>query len=142
MMHLIKNPIIFGVIAGVLLCLFLFLHDKFLTKKPEDKAGVSVYVKIFLAGFVITGSLAFLIYNRDISFKNPSAPSSVDKIVKDVIQDAGAVPSAAAVCAVDEATSGSVKQAAESLKPSRHSSKHGSSKSSSGKAGYTDTPDM
>ena len=44
-----KNPIIFGVIVGIVLCLFLFIHDKLFCKK-EDKSGFSVYLKLFMAG--------------------------------------------------------------------------------------------
>lgn len=62
-----KNPIIFGVVVGLVLCLFLFLHDK-LFRKKEDKNGFSVYLKLFMAGFLASGSMAWLFFNRDLKF--------------------------------------------------------------------------
>jgi high-affinity K+ transport system ATPase subunit B len=67
-----KNPIIFGVVVGLVLCLFLFLHDK-LFRKKEDKNGFSVYLKLFMAGFLASGSMAWLFFNRDLSFSTSSA---------------------------------------------------------------------
>jgi hypothetical protein len=67
--HLIKNPLVFGAIVGVLLCILLFLHDKFLAKSKEDKSSLGTYFKIFFAGFIISAPLVFLLYNRDLSFK-------------------------------------------------------------------------
>jgi hypothetical protein len=64
-----KNPIIFGVIVGILLCFFLFLHDKLFCKK-EDKSGFSVYLKLFMAGFLASGSMAWLFFNRDLQFSS------------------------------------------------------------------------
>ena len=54
-----KNPIIFGVIVGIVLCLFLFIHDKLFCKK-EDKSGFSVYLKLFMAGLLTSGGMAWL----------------------------------------------------------------------------------
>jgi hypothetical protein len=62
-----KNPIIFGVVVGLVLCLFLFLHDK-LFRKKEDKSGFSVYLKLFMAGFLSSGGMAWLFFNRNLSF--------------------------------------------------------------------------
>jgi hypothetical protein len=67
-----KNPIIFGVIVGLLLCLFLFLHDK-LFRKKEDKSGFSVYLKLFVAGFLASSSMAWLFFNRDLRFSSSDA---------------------------------------------------------------------
>ena len=67
-----KNPIIFGVVVGLVLCLFLFLHDK-LFRKKEDKNGFSVYLKLFMAGFLASGSMAWLFFNRDLKFTSSSA---------------------------------------------------------------------
>lgn len=67
--HLIKNPLVFGAIVGVLLCILLFLHDKFLAKSKEDKSSLGTYFKLFFAGFIISAPLVFLLYNRDLSFK-------------------------------------------------------------------------
>jgi hypothetical protein len=67
-----KNPIIFGVIVGIMLCLFLFLHDKLFCKK-EDKSGFSVYLKLFIAGFLSSGSMAWLFFNRDLKFSTSGA---------------------------------------------------------------------
>ena len=64
-----KNPIIFGVIVGLVLCLFLFIHDKLFCKK-EDKSGFSVYLKLFMAGFLASGSMAWLFFNRDLRFSS------------------------------------------------------------------------
>ena len=64
-----KNPIIFGVIVGIVLCLFLFLHDK-LFRKKEDKSGFSVYLKLFMAGFFASAPLVWLLFNRDLKFTN------------------------------------------------------------------------
>jgi high-affinity K+ transport system ATPase subunit B len=67
-----KNPIIFGVIIGIVLCLFLFLHDK-LFRKKEDKSGFSVYLKLFMAGFLASGSMAWLFFNRDLRFSSSAS---------------------------------------------------------------------
>jgi len=67
-----KNPIIFGVIVGLVLCLFLFIHDKLFCKK-EDKSGFSVYLKLFVAGFLASGSMAWLFFNRDLKFSSSGA---------------------------------------------------------------------
>ena len=71
-----KNPIIFGVIVGILLCLFLFIHDKLFCKK-EDKSGFSVYLKLFMAGLLASGTMAWLFYNRDLRFSS-SASSAIE----------------------------------------------------------------
>lgn len=67
-----KNPIIFGVIVGILLCIFLFIHDKLFCKK-EEKSGFSVYLKLFFAGFFASAPLVWLLFNRDIRFSSSSA---------------------------------------------------------------------
>ena len=67
--HLIKNPLVFGAIVGVLLCILLFLHDKFISKSKEDKSSLGTYFKLFFAGFIVSAPLVFLLYNRDLSFK-------------------------------------------------------------------------
>jgi len=85
---LIKNPIIFGVIAGIVICLLLLVHDKLFIKKPEERSGFATYFKIFLAGFISTAPLAFLIYNRNISFKM----SSTTQLQPSVNQEADAGP--------------------------------------------------
>ena len=71
-----KNPIIFGVIVGILLCLFLFIHDKLFCKK-EDKSGFSVYLKLFMASFLASGGMSWLFYNRDLRFSS-SASSAIE----------------------------------------------------------------
>ena len=67
-----KNPIIFGVIVGLVLCLFLFIHDKLFCKK-EDKSGFSVYLKLFMAGFLASGGMAWFFYNRDLRFSSSTS---------------------------------------------------------------------
>ena len=67
--RLIKNPLVFGAIVGVFLCILLFLHDKFLAKSKEDKSSLGTYFKLFFAGFIVSAPLVFLLYNRDLSFK-------------------------------------------------------------------------
>lgn len=94
MLHLLKNPIVFGAIVGIVLCILLFVHDKFLVSKPEEKSKVLTYVKIFFAGFVATTPLVFLFYNRNLSFSAPgSVAKSVEKVskevAKEVIQEGG-----------------------------------------------------
>jgi hypothetical protein len=74
-----KNPIIFGVIVGIVLCLFLFIHDKLFCKK-EDKSGFSVYLKLFMASFLASGGMAWLFYNRDLRFSS-SASASTSTVV-------------------------------------------------------------
>ena len=71
--HLIKNPLVFGAIVGVLLCILLFLHDKFLAKSKEDKSSLGTFFKLFFAGFIVSAPLVFLLYNRDLSFKEVEA---------------------------------------------------------------------
>jgi len=71
-----KNPIIFGVIVGLVLCLFLFIHDKLFCKK-EDKSGFSVYLKLFMAGLLTSGGMAWLFYNRDLRFSSSASASTV-----------------------------------------------------------------
>lgn len=71
-----KNPIIFGVIVGLVLCLFLFIHDKLFCKK-EDKSGFSVYLKLFMAGLMASGGMAWLFYNRDLRFSSSASASGV-----------------------------------------------------------------
>lgn len=70
-----KNPIIFGVIVGLVLCIFLFIHDK-LFRKKEEKNGFSVYLKIFIAGFFASAPLVWLFFNRDLRFSTTSVASS------------------------------------------------------------------
>lgn len=67
--ELIKNPIVFGGVVGILLCLILFIYEKYLSKKTDDKSGFSTYFKLFLAGFIVTAPLVFLVFNRNLSFK-------------------------------------------------------------------------
>ena len=71
-----KNPIIFGVIVGLVVCLFLFIHDK-LFRKKEDKSGFSVYLKLFVAGFFASAPLVWLLFNRDLRFS-----SSAEKVIE------------------------------------------------------------
>ena len=73
--HLIKNPLVFGAIVGVLLCLLLFLHDKFFSKSKEEKSSLGTYFKLFFAGFIVSAPLVFLLYNRNLSFKEVEAGS-------------------------------------------------------------------
>ena len=73
--HLIKNPLVFGAIVGVFLCILLFLHDKFLAKSKEDKSSLGTFFKLFFAGFIVSAPLVFLLYNRDLSFKEVEAGS-------------------------------------------------------------------
>ena len=94
-----KNPIIFGVIVGLVLCLFLFIHDKLFCKK-EDKSGFSVYLKLFVAGFLASGSMAWLFFNRDLKFSSSGAKViehkggtvEVDDVVNTIVPDAKVVP--------------------------------------------------
>ena len=58
-----RNPIVFGVLLGVLLCVLLFIHDK-LFKKKEEKNGFSVYFKLFLAGFIVSTPLIWLLFYK------------------------------------------------------------------------------
>ena len=67
-----KNPIIFGVIVGIVLCLFLFIHDK-LFRKKEEKNGFSVYLKLFVAGFFASAPLVWLFFNRELRFSSSGA---------------------------------------------------------------------
>jgi hypothetical protein len=67
-----KNPIIFGVIVGIVLCLFLFIHDKLFCKK-EERSRFSVYLKLFMAGFLASGGMAWLFYNRDLRFSSSTS---------------------------------------------------------------------
>ena len=57
------------------MCILLFLHDKFLAKSKEDKSSLGTYFKLFFAGFIVSAPLAFLLYNRDLSFKEVEAGS-------------------------------------------------------------------
>jgi hypothetical protein len=57
------------------LCILLFLHDKFLAKSKEDKSSLGTYFKLFFAGFIVSAPLVFLLYNRDLSFKDVEAGS-------------------------------------------------------------------
>ncbi len=111
MLHLIKNPIVFGAIVGIVLCILLFCHDRFLTKKTDEKSKPITYVKIFFAGFVATAPLVFLFFNRNLSFKNPNA-KSIESVIKDVVQDAGAT----AASTIDDLTQSSVEAATEAVK--------------------------
>jgi len=77
-----KNPIIFGVIVGLVLCLFLFIHDKLFCKK-EDKSGFSVYLKLFMASFLASGGMAWLFYNRDLRFSSSASASASASVVVD-----------------------------------------------------------
>lgn len=87
----LKNPIIFGVVAGVILCILLFIHDKML-RKPEDRSRFGTYFKIFLAGWITTAPLVWLLYNRDISFKKSKRTviqngGNIEEVVKKVVED-------------------------------------------------------
>lgn len=84
MLHLLKNPIVFGALVGIILCLLLFAHDKFLNKKPEERSGFSTYAKIFLAGFIATAPLVFLFFNRDLSFSPKKTEKTLTEVTKKV----------------------------------------------------------
>ena len=87
-----KNPIIFGVIVGIVLCLFLFIHDK-LFRKKEEKNGFSVYLKLFVAGFFASAPLVWLFFNRDLRFSSSGAPVIEQKggsIEMDEVSNSGA----------------------------------------------------
>ena len=114
--HLIKNPLVFGAIVGVFLCILLFLNDKFLAKSKEDKSSLGTYFKLFFAGFIVSAPLVFLLYNRDLSFKEVEAGSgrsvsggamsdvemtssssssdSVTEVIEEVAKKVGGKPSA------------------------------------------------
>jgi hypothetical protein len=92
-----KNPIIFGVIVGIVLCLFLFIHDKLFYKK-EERNGFSMYLKLFMAGFLASGSMAWLFYNRDLRFSSSTVIEhkggsiEVDDTISQVVSDVKATP--------------------------------------------------
>jgi high-affinity K+ transport system ATPase subunit B len=96
-----KNPIIFGVIVGLVLCLFLFIHDKLFCKK-EDKSGFSVYLKLFMAGLLASGGMAWLLFNRDIRFSSSASSViehkggalDVDEVANHVAPDVKSAPAA------------------------------------------------
>ena len=85
----IKNPIIFGVVVGVLLCLLLFIHDKVFVKKAEDKSGFGTYFKIFLAGWIATAPMVWLFFNRNLSFKvgEQKGGEKIEQVVKQIVED-------------------------------------------------------
>jgi hypothetical protein len=96
-----KNPIIFGVIVGILLCLFLFIHDKLFCKK-EERSRFSVYLKLFMAGFLANGGMAWLFFNRDLRFSSSASSViehkggalEVDDVLSSVVQDTKSAPAA------------------------------------------------
>ena len=95
-----KNPIIFGVIVGLLLCLFLFIHDKLFCKK-EDKSGFSVYLKLFMAGLLASGGMAWLLFNRNLRFsssldviEHKGGALDVDEVANHVAPDVKSAPAA------------------------------------------------
>ena len=47
--------------------LFLFVYDRLFCKK-EDKSGFSVYLILFVAGFLASGSMAWLFFNQYLKF--------------------------------------------------------------------------
>lgn len=91
--ELIRNPIVFGALVGILLCILLFLNDRFFKKADEKKSGFLAYLKIFVAGFIVTTPLVFLLYNRNISFKSSSSAISGGSVpvMHDVVQDGGTI---------------------------------------------------
>jgi len=117
MLHLVKNPIVFGVLVGIVLCLLLFAHDKFLNKKPEEKSGFATYAKIFFAGFVTTAPLVFLLYNRDLSFKLKQGGGSqeIEKVVKEAIHETVLTHSSVP----EELSQSSVEKVVEAIKPKK-----------------------
>jgi hypothetical protein len=94
-----KNPIIFGVIVGLVLCIFLFVHDKLFCKK-EDKSGFSVYLKLFMASFLASGGMAWLFYNRDLRFSSSASSAieykggsiEVDEVMNTISHDSKVAP--------------------------------------------------
>lgn len=64
----IKNPLIFGVLVGILSLVLLFLKEKLTVKDNDQKSSYSTYVQLFFASFIPSTALAFLLYNRNISF--------------------------------------------------------------------------
>jgi len=93
-----KNPIIFGVIVGLVLCIFLFIHDKLFCKK-EDKSGFSVYLKLFMAGLLASGGMAWLLFNRDLRFsssldviEHKGGSIEIDNLANSVVPDTKSVP--------------------------------------------------
>jgi len=85
----IKNPIIFGVVIGVLLCLLLFIHDKVFVKKVEDRNGFGTYFKIFLAGWIATAPMVWLFFNRNLSFKGgeQKGGEKIEQVIKQIVED-------------------------------------------------------
>jgi hypothetical protein len=45
------------------------MHDKLFCKK-EDKSGFSVYLILFVAGFLASRSMAWLFFNQDLKFSS------------------------------------------------------------------------
>lgn len=87
----IKNPIIFGAVVGVVLCLLLFIHDKVFVKKSEDKSGFGTYFKIFLAGWIATAPMVWLFFNRNLSFSVGKAQKgggeNIENVVQQIVED-------------------------------------------------------
>jgi len=67
-LFVIKNPIIFGIIVGLISVILLILHDKFIIKNPEKKSSLITYIKLFFASAFPTFLLTYLFFNRNLSF--------------------------------------------------------------------------
>jgi len=83
----IKNPIIFGVVAGVILCLLLFIHNRIFVKKVEDRSGFGTYFKIFLAGWITTAPMVWLFFNRNLSFGAQKGGEKIEQVVKQIVEE-------------------------------------------------------
>lgn len=67
---LLKNPIVFGFLVGLLSLVLLFIKDKLSTYDDKHKSTNLTYIKLFFASSLPAGILAYFLYNRNINFSN------------------------------------------------------------------------
>ena len=74
MSSFIKNPLIFGVLVGLLSLILLFLKEKMTVKDDKLKSSYLTYIQLFFASALPSGALAFLLYNRNVNFSHKQKP--------------------------------------------------------------------
>ena len=124
-MHLLKNPIVFGSLVGIVLCILLYLHDKFLGKKNENKSTFGTYTKLFFGALFSTTPLVYLLYNRNLSFSsNPENISpEISSIAKTVAASTAAIATVSSIVN-DEPSNNSIENVVEMVQKKKIKKTH------------------
>lgn len=73
--NIIKNPIFFGILVGIIMIFLTFINSKI--KKNQDN-GYSQYIKIFISSSLVSGGLKYLYDEKLDNFKNMIGGNNLD----------------------------------------------------------------